>query len=231
MNNACPKCGRRYQVEPKDIGRRILCKQCGTPLIVTSAGLSLQPAMPNPAPQAPGYPAPGGMPSGAHVYHYSSTPVPPPPPPATPFELNQDDDSEPIRRQRTRRSDSPFVDLLTFRSMITPILIQIVFWVGTAVCLFAGVRLAVGSFQTQEDVGTRKWLSDEDAEMRPPLGKSVKGFESGGPTKFSMVPFASGMAVIVFGPLLLRVYCELAIIFFKIHDELKELNGYRFRSR
>ena len=114
--------------------------------------------------------------------------------------------------------------------MITPVLIQIVFWVGTAICLFAGVRLVVASFEAYDDMGSRKWISDEDGELRPPPGK-IKSIESGSRTRFSVGTFVYGLAVMLFGPLLLRVYCELAMIFFKIHDELKELNNRGVRTR
>ncbi|MDQ0215317.1 prepilin signal peptidase PulO-like enzyme (type II secretory pathway) [Oikeobacillus pervagus] len=44
-------------------------------------------------------------------------------------------------------------------------------------------------------------------------------------------PFGGGMAVLsglvtmVAGPLLTRVYCELLIVFFKMHDTLKNIEG------
>src|SRR6266540_7323539 len=97
MNNACPKCGRLYQVEREHIGRRVLCKQCGTRLIVTEAGLSLLPAAPNPplpAPPVPvaGHSPVGGIPSGANVYNYPTPSAPSPPSPPSVFDLDQDDD-------------------------------------------------------------------------------------------------------------------------------------------
>lgn len=47
---------------------------------------------------------------------------------------------------------------------------------------------------------------------------------------FSAIGFATGLAIMLVGPLILRVYCELAIVFFKIHDELKEMNDRPRRS-
>lgn len=45
MNSSCPNCGAVYNVTQKDVGRRIKCKKCSTPLIVTDAGLEVdQPA-------------------------------------------------------------------------------------------------------------------------------------------------------------------------------------------
>jgi predicted Zn finger-like uncharacterized protein len=39
MNNACPSCGAIYAVAPKDVGRKIKCKKCGTALKVDDTGL------------------------------------------------------------------------------------------------------------------------------------------------------------------------------------------------
>jgi hypothetical protein len=39
MNNACPECAAIYAVAEKDIGRRIACKRCSTPLVVGEEGL------------------------------------------------------------------------------------------------------------------------------------------------------------------------------------------------
>jgi hypothetical protein len=39
MNNACPECAAIYTVAEKDIGRRIACKRCATPLVVGPEGL------------------------------------------------------------------------------------------------------------------------------------------------------------------------------------------------
>src|SRR5262249_16111353 len=147
-------------------------------------------------------------------------PLPPPPPPQEVFNIDHQD--EPIRRH-ARRSNGSLSDLVTFRLMITPILIQIVFWVGTALCLFMGIRLATGSVPTIEEFSTSRTAREDDSEMRTG-GSKVKQPELSSRTKFSIVPLLSGIAVMIFGPLLLRVYCELAIVFFKIHDELKELN-------
>lgn len=41
MNNACPNCGALYNISSKDIGRRIACKKCRTPLTVDDAGIRL----------------------------------------------------------------------------------------------------------------------------------------------------------------------------------------------
>jgi predicted Zn finger-like uncharacterized protein len=42
VNNSCPSCGAVYNVTAKDVGRRIKCKKCNSPLVVTDAGLELE---------------------------------------------------------------------------------------------------------------------------------------------------------------------------------------------
>ena len=37
-----------------------------------------------------------------------------------------------------------------------------------------------------------------------------------------------GLLTIVFGPLVVRIYCELLIVFFKIHEALQDLKGSSF---
>ena len=55
MNNACPTCGAIYNVFPKDVGRRIKCKKCGSSLEVRDSGLEIEDpnAPPPPAPKPP----------------------------------------------------------------------------------------------------------------------------------------------------------------------------------
>jgi hypothetical protein len=69
-------------------------------------------------------------------------------------------------------------EYLTFRRMITPVFIQIIFWVIVAVLVIAGVAIL--------------------ADGRP----------------------VEGIATIVVGPLLARIYAEILIVIFKIHDNV-----------
>lgn len=82
--------------------------------------------------------------------------------------------------------------------MLTPILIQVFFWIGTVACVIVGITwIIIGSF-----------------------GRS-----------FSIVVFLGGLGILVFGPLMLRLICKEAIIFFKIHTELREQTQLARRKR
>jgi hypothetical protein len=72
-------------------------------------------------------------------------------------------------------------DFLTFKRMITPIIIQVLFWVGVAVCVVGGLLQ---------------------------LGQQ---------------PIA-GVLLLLLGPVMVRVYCEILIVFFKILESLYDLN-------
>jgi len=81
-------------------------------------------------------------------------------------------------------------DFLTFRRMITPVIIQVVFWVGVALCVTAGLMGIVRGV-TESYGGT--W------------------------------GFLSGLALLLLGPLMTRVYCELLILAFRINETLNDI--------
>ena len=79
-------------------------------------------------------------------------------------------------------------DFWSFRKMVTPVIIEILFWVGVIVCIIAGLILVV-------------------AGIKASLAQSV----------------LSGVLLIIFGPLAVRVYCEILIVFFRINETLTEI--------
>jgi NADH:ubiquinone oxidoreductase subunit 6 (subunit J) len=79
-------------------------------------------------------------------------------------------------------------DFLAFRTMVTPFIIQILFWLGAIICLIAGVIMVIyGSTQGQAQY---VW---------------------------------QGVLLFVLGPLGVRVYCEILIVFFRINETLTEI--------
>ena len=75
-------------------------------------------------------------------------------------------------------------DFLTFRKMITPVVIQVLFWIGVLVMLIA----------------------------------AIVSFAQG--TAASVL---SGLVMLILGPLMVRIYCELLIVMFRILDALREI--------
>jgi hypothetical protein len=84
-----------------------------------------------------------------------------------------------------------FAAFLSFRNMITPTIIQIVFIVG----LIVNAVSALGAF----------------------IAGMTQGFSG------FLVGTLVAIVVLVVGSLLIRVYCELLILAFKIYDELKAI--------
>jgi len=49
MRNDCPSCQTVYAVTPQDVGKRIICKQCGAALVITEEGFRLDLSVPAPS--------------------------------------------------------------------------------------------------------------------------------------------------------------------------------------
>jgi hypothetical protein len=79
-------------------------------------------------------------------------------------------------------------DFWSFRKMITPVIIEILFWVGVIVCIIAGLILIVAGIRTNE-----------------------------------AQPVLSGVLLFILGPLAVRIYCEILIVFFRINETLTEI--------
>ncbi len=81
-------------------------------------------------------------------------------------------------------------DFLAFRKMITPIAIQVIFWIGVVYCAIVGIVM---------------------------IAAGIAGSRGGG----AMV--LSGIASLILGPLFVRIWCELIIVLFRVHDRLGEI--------
>jgi hypothetical protein len=87
-------------------------------------------------------------------------------------------------------------ELLSFRKMITPVIIQIIFLVGVGLCALSGVATF----------------------LRFTLSADNKLFGL-------VVGLVAGALVFAVGALVVRIYCELIILLFKIYDELKAIRS------
>jgi len=77
-------------------------------------------------------------------------------------------------------------DFLAFRKFITPVLIQIIFWVGVVFCVISGI-----------------------------VAMTRGGVEG----------VAIGLLLIAIGPLIVRLYCEILILLFRIYDNLVDIRN------
>lgn len=101
-----------------------------------------------------------------------------------------EEDYRPRIKRKQIGSANAIQDVVFFRLMVTPFLIQFFFWVGVVVCICGGLMMIIQSL----DVRGRTW------------------------------EFLEGLFVMLFGPLYVRCICELCIIQFRIHSELKQMN-------
>lgn len=83
-------------------------------------------------------------------------------------------------------------DFLKFRKMVTPAIIQILFWVGAGISVLAGLIM---------------------------MGSSFSRFVPTGAT------FFSGLLTLVLGPIAVRIYCEILILFFRMNETLTEIKN------
>lgn len=90
------------------------------------------------------------------------------------------------------------VKYLTFEKMITPKIIQILFWIGVAIAVISGIVTIFGGV----------------AQMFSRFGDGLIGF-------FVVL---WGFAIIILGTIISRIYCELLIILFKMYESLSSIN-------
>lgn len=81
-------------------------------------------------------------------------------------------------------------EYLTFRKMLTPVVIQVLFWTGVLACLVAGLVMIVS-------------------------GASAR-YGGGGEV-------LSGVLTLVLGPIIVRIWCEVLIVVFRILDTLTQI--------
>lgn len=88
-------------------------------------------------------------------------------------------------------------DFFSFRRMITPRLIQFLFVVGVVLSTLAGLILIAAGIVAS--------LSDDGA---------VGG----------LAIVLLGLVALIFGPIIVRVYCEFLILFFRINETLTDVD-------
>ncbi len=88
------------------------------------------------------------------------------------------------------------MEFITFKRMLTPILIQIVFWLAVIVVVLGGIVTAVGGVM---QLGGRT----------PTTG---------------VITIVSGIGLMLFGPLVVRIYAEILIVIFRINETLTDLS-------
>ncbi len=89
-------------------------------------------------------------------------------------------------------------DFWAFRTMVTPIIIQVIFWIGAIITLVVGAVMIIYAATNYE----------------PGMGRYI----------------LKGVLLFFLGPLAVRVYCEILIIFFRMNETLTEIK-HAFEDR
>ncbi|MFO0807154.1 MAG: DUF4282 domain-containing protein [Gemmataceae bacterium] len=166
MNNTCPTCGSGYNLTAAHIGRQFACKKCGDTLLVTADGLRSG-RNPSSVPQSP---LPGG----------------------SSFETVGDQFAG---AYRAAKSGGTLTDYLTFRKMIVPVVIQVLFWLGVAGSIVAGAFTIVMGLMAASQGGAST----------------------------AVIGVVMGLAYMIVGPIFVRISCELTLIAFRIYESLGEI--------
>jgi hypothetical protein len=178
MNQACPSCGTLYAVSDRNIGRAFTCRKCETRLVVTDGGVAKVP------PEVIARPAP---PSHSRSKLEGTL--------SLDGDESDDDttDSGQYRGRYRRKGRGGLIEFLTFRRMVIPIIIQVIFWLMVLAVVLVGMA----------------------------AGISLMNQRGNGPL--------IGIAAILFGIplyiLLVRMYCELIIVVFRINDTLTDIKN------
>ncbi len=90
-------------------------------------------------------------------------------------------------------------DFLSFRKMITPAVIYIVFWLGVVASVIAAL-VVLGNSSTL-------------ASSSP------------------LPPAVSAILILIFGPLIVRIYCELLMVLFRIYESLRAIELGKAQGR
>jgi energy-converting hydrogenase Eha subunit E len=90
------------------------------------------------------------------------------------------------------------MEFLSFRRMLIPYLIQIIFWAGTALCIFGGVMVMA-------DKASAPIVAGVHIENR----------------------LLAGALILLGGPIVLRIWCEIAVVLFRMNETLTEMSGSR----
>ncbi len=109
---------------------------------------------------------------------------------------DDDDDDRPIKKKRKRGNpmEGGFVGFLLFRKMVGDWILVILFWLLVVGCLLGGLALIVMSFISMRQLGAAGLLG-----------------------------VGYGLLIIIVYPIVLRVYFELAIIVYRIHEGVNEI--------
>lgn len=178
MTINCPHCQAKVRAPESLIGKKVKCPTCKEQFTVEA--------------EAAEAPAPAPVEQLAikqEAYAESKPPAPP-----DDDDDDADEEEKPRRRKRGRGGDD-FADFVFFRKMITPFVVQVVYFIASGAVILGGlVQMGLGLFAL---------INGQIMAM--------------------LIGFFGGMLLIAIGLVLVRIYCETLILFFRMYDVAKEI--------
>ena len=165
---ACPHCGAAGSAPEQIVGQQVRCSKCKQSFMA-------------------GGPPPGPPPPMMDEVRPQSGPIPRP---------RDSADEVDVRRPPAPAGSSVFIEFLTFRKMVTPTLIIILFWVLVAFILLGA------------------------------LFAFIAGIFSGGGIGTIVSVFFVLLLGVPFGILMARIYCELMIVVFRLYETMAEIRNH-----
>lgn len=157
------------------------------------------------------------------------------------FEITEDDvadEEEPSQPVVVpQRSQRTLYEFATLRWLIAPSLMVFVFWTGTGMLVLAGVSTVIYSLNAPKGISmSGGGLPTGGGDLS---GLGMGGLGDGGLSLpgikqergFSFTWFVLGILLMTVAPILFRVFCEIMIVVFRMHETLRELNRHLGRMR
>lgn len=156
------------------------------------------------------------------------------PSPTTQYYQPSSEDVTPnlIRTGKTTSSFSGnwFYDFLTFRRMITPILIQIMFWIGAVAWVIYGMYLFVDGLIPKDR--RPEFIREMERELirelqNSPFKEKMKDMRStkSDDEKSDIRQSIIGLLVSLLMPFIWRLICEELIVFFRMNETLTDVRN------
>jgi hypothetical protein len=93
-------------------------------------------------------------------------------------------------------------DFWAFRKMITPVIIQAIFWIGSLISIILGIIMIANAHTA-----------------------SVYNIYGSTSSSWNMARVWYGIFLIILGPFFIRIWCEMLILFFRINETLTEIKN------
>src|SRR5262245_29395055 len=137
----CPDCNAKIRAPEQILGRQVRCPKCDAEFTAATDGVASPTASDSYPVSQPAAREEAVSPPPTPVQELKPEPPPPSPPaPAPPPEQLEWKEPAPAREPVHSLTDAaapanPIGDFLLFRTMVAPLIIQIVFWIGVILCV------------------------------------------------------------------------------------------------